>query len=258
MIRHASTIEGFTLAASDGAIGAVSDLLFDDSTWQVRWLVIETGGWLSGRKVLLPPSALGHVDHGHQFAVRLTRQQIEDGPSVDTDEPVSRQMETGLYDYYGWAPYWSTGFYMGGYGYTGALMEPPGAGFAAAQADAAHANHGDPQLRSVREITGYGLDATDGEIGHVADVLVDDADWSIHYLVADTRNWWPGKKVLISPRSIASIDWSPRLVHLDISREQLKGSPAYDGSQPVDRAYEDAFHGYYDGERVGDTVSHHA
>ena len=251
MILHASKIEGFALEATDGAIGSISDLLFDDSTWRVRWLVVETGGWLSGRSVLLPPSALGHVNHiGHQYSVRLTRKQIEDSPSVDSHRPVSRQMETGLYDYYGWAPYWSTGFYMGGYGYTGGLMEPPGPGFAEAQDDAKRADRDDPCLRSIREVTGYRLHASDGEIGHVADFLVEDADWSIHYLEADTRNWWPSKHVLISPRSIVSTDWSSRLVNLDISREQLKGSPAYDGSQAVDRAYEYAFHGYYDGQRV--------
>lgn len=251
MILHASKIEGFALDASDGVIGSITDLLFDDVTWRIRWLVIDTGEWLFGRKILLPPSALGHVNHiGHQYSVLLTKQQIKDGPSVTTDKPVSRQMETGLYDYYGWAPYWSTGFYMGGYGYTGGVMEPPGPGFEQAQAEAVRADKGDAHLRSVREVTGYGLEATNGEIGHVVDFLLEDADWSIHYLVADTRNWWPGKKVLISPRSIASIDWSPKLVHVNISREQLKGSPAYDGSQAVDRAYEYAFHGYYDGKRV--------
>ncbi|QYE33606.1 PRC-barrel domain-containing protein (plasmid) [Polymorphobacter megasporae] len=244
-------MEGFALEASDGPIGSVVDLLFDDVTWRIRWLVIDTGGWLGDRKILLPPSALGHVNHiGHQYSVLLTKQQIKDSPSVNTDEPVSRQMETGLYDYLGWAPYWSTGFYMGGYGYTGGMMEPPGPGFAEAQAKTDHAATGDAHLRSVREVTGYLLEATNGEIGHVADFLVEDADWSIHYLVADTRNWWPGKHVLVSPRSITSIDWSPRLVHVDISRETLKGSPAYDGSQAVDRAYEYAFHGYYDGKRV--------
>ncbi len=250
MILHASKIEGFALGASDGVIGSITDLLFDDVTWQIRWLVIDTGGWLSGRTILLPPSALGHVNHiGHQYSVLLTKQQIKDSPSVNSDEPVSRQMETGLYNHYGWVPYWSTGFYMGGYGYAGALPEfSPG--LAHLEAESARGERGDAHLRSVREITGYGLDATDGEIGHVGDFLIEDADWSIHYLVAHTRNWWPGKQVLISPRSIASIDWSPRLVHLDISREQLQGSPAYDGSQAVDRAYEYAFHGYYDGKRV--------
>jgi hypothetical protein len=250
MIVHASKIEGFALEASDGPIGSITDLLFDDVTWRVRWLVIDTGGWLSGRRVLLPPSALGHVNHiGHQYSVLLTKQQIENSPSINTDEPVSRQMETGLYSHYGWVPYWSTGFYMGGFGYSGGLPETH-PGLAHLEAETAHGERGDAHLRSVREVTGYGLDASDGEIGHVGDFLIEDADWSIHYLVAHTRNWWPGKQVLISPRSIASIDWSPRLVHLDISRDQLKGSPAYDGSQAVDRAYEYAFHGYYDGKRV--------
>lgn len=251
MILHASKLRGFKIEASDGAIGAITDLLFDDSTWRVRWLVVDTGGWLSDREVLLPPSALGHVnDIGHQYAVRLTRQQVKDSPPIATDAPVSRHMERGVYDYYGWAPYWSTGFYMGGYGYTGGLMEPPGPGFRAAEADADRDAKGDPRLRSMREVTGYHLQASDGEIGHVADFLIEEADWSIHYLVADTRNWWPGKHVLISPRSIAATDWPSRLVKLEISRAQLQGSPAYDGSQAVDRAYEDAFHGYYDGKPV--------
>ncbi len=251
MILHASKIEDFKIAASDGAIGSITDLLFDDSTWRVRWLVVDTGNWLPGRSVLLPPSSLGHVDHiGHQYSVLLTRQQVKDSPSIDFDQPVSRQMESGVYDYYGWAPYWASGFYMGGYGYTGGLMEPPGPGFDQAKAAADRDEKGDPRLRSVREVTGYGLQATDGEIGHVADFLIEDADWTIHYIEADTRNWWPGKHVLISPRSIVSTDWPSRLVNLDISKDKLKGSPAYDGSQAIDRAYENAFHGYYNGKRV--------
>jgi hypothetical protein len=251
MIRHASKIRGFKIEASDGAIGTITDFLFDDSTWQVRWLVVDTGNWLSGRSVLLPPSALSHVNEiGDQYSVRLTQQQVKDSPPVDTHKPVSRQMETATYDYFGWAPYWGSGFYMGGYGYTGGVMEPPGAGFADAQAEAARADEGDPCLRSIREVTGYHLHASDGEIGHVSDFLIEDGDWSIHYLVADTRNWWPGRHVLISPRSITSTDWPERLVNLDISRDRVKNSPAYDGSQAVDRAYEYAFHGYYDGKRV--------
>ncbi|OYY91807.1 MAG: hypothetical protein B7Y45_02280 [Sphingomonas sp. 28-66-16] len=251
MILQASKIKGFKIEASDGAIGSITDLLFDDLTWRIRWLVVDTGGWLSGRSVLLPPAVLGHVNHiGHHYAVRLTRQQVKDSPSLESHAPVSRQMESGLYDYYGWAPYWSTGFYMGGYGYTGGMMEPPGPGFEQAVAEKAVQQAGDPGLRSVHEVTGYHLHASDGEIGHVADFLIEDADWSIHYLVADTRNWWPGKHVLVSPRSIVSTEWADRLVNLDINREKLKGAPAYDGSQAIDRAYEYAFHAYYDGKRV--------
>ena len=120
MLRHTSEIGGYAIGATDGPIGSITDFLFDDVTWRVRWLVVDTGTFLSGRKVLLPPSALTHVNHiGRQLSVNLTKQQVKDAPNISADEPVSGQMETDLYDYYGWSPYWSTGFYMGGYGYAG-------------------------------------------------------------------------------------------------------------------------------------------
>ena len=120
MLRNASAINGYAIEASDGLLGTVSDFLFDDAGWLVRWLVVDTGNWLSGRKVLLPPSALGHLDRKErEFSVRLTMQQVKDSPDIDTDRPVSRQIETNIYDYYGWNPYWGAGPYMGGYGYMG-------------------------------------------------------------------------------------------------------------------------------------------
>jgi hypothetical protein len=107
----------------------------------------------------------------------------------------------------------------------------------------------DLHLRSVKTVTGYHIHASDGEIGHVADFLLEDADWGIHYLVIDTRNWWPGKKVLVSPRSIKGIDWTKKLVSLNAARQRVKDSPAYDASTVVDRAYENHFNDYY-GDRT--------
>jgi hypothetical protein len=257
MLRHTSKIGGYAIGATDGPIGSIGDVLFDDVTWRVRWLVVDTGSLLSGRRVLLPPSALSQVNHiGHQLAVHLTKQQIKDSPNITTDEPISSEMETDLYDYYGWSPYWSTGFYMGGYGFAGGAFVPGAFGFRDRDRDDEVTRHtsGDRHLRSVKEVEGYHIHATDGEVGHVADFLFEDGDWSIHYLVVDTQDWWPGKKVLISPRSIRSVDWSSRTVHLDVDRRKVKDSPAYDGSEAVDRAYEYAFHGYYDGRRVIEPV----
>jgi sporulation protein YlmC with PRC-barrel domain len=215
MLRNASAINGYAIAASDGHLGTVSDFLFDDKSWLVRWLVVDTGDWLSGRKVLLPAFALGHPDPGKkEFSVRLTMQQVKDSPDIDTERPVSRQMEANVYDYYGWSPYWGGGLFMGGYygsdygyGYSYGsggvtpLSAPP------RQEDDAERNRDDPHLRSTEAITGYYIHASDGEIGHVQDFLVEETDWSIHYLIVDTRNWWPGKKVLVSPRSVRDIDW---------------------------------------------------
>ena len=249
MLWNASAIKGYAIAASDGQIGTVSDFLFDDASWLVRWLVVDTGNWLSGRKVLLPPSVLGQLDaKDREFAVKLTKQQIKDSPDIDTDRPVSRQMETSVYDYYGWSPYWGSGFYMGGYGYMpGSGMASPYLGSRRREEEIAEAqaDRDDPHLRSIEAVTGYHIHASDGEIGHVEDFLVEDADWSIHYLVVDTKNWWPGKKVLISPRSAREIDWTDRLVNLDVDRQKVKDSPAYDPSITVDRAYDERFLTYY-------------
>src|SRR5271156_3109704 len=127
MLWNASSIKGYAIEATDGRLGTVSDFLFDDASWLVRWLVVDTGKWLSGRKVLLPPLVLGHLDPMRQeFSVKLTMQQVKDSPDIDTKQSVSRQMETNIYDYYGWSPYWGTGFNMGGYGYMpAAVAESP-------------------------------------------------------------------------------------------------------------------------------------
>jgi PRC-barrel domain protein len=259
VLRHESEINGYAIQATDGAIGKVSDFLFDDSTWLVRWLVVDTGNWLPGRKVLIPPSALGSVNHiGHQFPVRLTRQQVKDCPDTDTNQPVSRIMETDIYDYYGWSPYWGgtaclgavgiEGGYMGG---SMASLEIAGSMKRQSEIREAQRKAGDPNLRSSAAITGYHVHASDGEIGHIDDFLVEDEDWSIHYLVVDTKNWWPGKKVLISPLSVRTIDWPSRRVNLGADRQKVRDSPAYDPAMTNDPIYQTAFHKHYGDLRLG-------
>ncbi len=249
MLWTASAIKGYAIAATDGLLGTVSDFLFDDASWTVRWLVVDTGKWLSGRKVLLPPSVLGHLDtNGRQFSVALTMQQVKDSPDIDTDRPVSRQTEINVYDYYGRSPYWGAGLYWGGYGYVGGPMaasHDPESGRREQEFADARRRDDDPHLRSIEAVTGYHIHASDGEIGHLEDCLVDDADWRIHYLVVDTKNWWPGKKVLISPGSARDIDWTDRLVNLNVDRQRVKDSPEYGASTTVDQAYEEKFLTYY-------------
>ena len=253
------------LPLSDGRLGTVSDFLFDDVSWLVRWLVVDTGNWLSGRKVLLPPSVLGQPDLTRwEFAVILTKQEVKDSPDIGTDRPVSRQMETKVYDYYGWSPYWGTGFYMGGYGFMGGMGSVDGAGSAIAASpllgsrqceeniDDGQRDKDDPHLRSSEAVTGYHIHAVDGEIGHVEDFLLEVADWSVRYLVVDTKNWWLGRKVLISPRLVREIDWTDQLVTLNVDRQRVKDSPAYDASTTVDRAYEKQFHTHYGNVRPSD------
>jgi hypothetical protein len=249
MLWNASAINGYAIEANDGQLGTVSDVLFEDAGWAIRWLVVDTGNWLSGRKVLLPLSALGQPDPAlRHFPVKLTKQQVKDSPDVDTDQPVSRQIEAHVYDYYGWDPYWGGSVFS----ISNALATPFVAPLHLSEAkprDSSGAdsqpNDSDPHLRSIAAVTGYHVHATDGEIGHVEDFLVDDAGWSVRYITVDTRNWWPGERVLISPRSVREIDWAERQIHLDVDRQKVKDSPSYDPSITVDGAYEENFLTYY-------------
>jgi hypothetical protein len=252
MMLVGSALKGFTIEATDGRIGSVSDFLFDEKTWKIRWMVVDTGHWLTGRKVLVHPSAMGRPDYGlGQIAVRLSKEKVKQSPGLLSDAPVSRQMQNDLYGYYGWDPFWGGGSYFGG-GYPygmGAAFEPSPyrsePGLIEAESSRLSRADGDPHLRSVTEVVGYHIQATDGPIGHIENFLVDDADWGIRYLIIDTKNWWPGQHVLMSPYAVRSISWSGRDVTLDVSLEQVKGAPVWDPAGMVEQDYESRLHGYY-------------
>lgn len=248
MLWNATAIKGYGISEKDGELGSVKDLLFDDAKWVIRWLIVDTGNWLPGRKVLLPPSALGTPDaEARQFPVKLTKQQVKDSPDVDTDLPVSRQSEVHLYDHYQWEPYWD-----GSFSPTSLIMAVPtdvtmNLPYSDPRdpVEAPHHAWGNPHLRSIAAINGYGIHATDGDIGAVEDILVDDAGWTIRYLTVDTGNWWPGERVLISPRSVRKIDWVEKLIYLNVDRETVKKSPPYDPTITVDGAYDKKYLAYY-------------
>jgi hypothetical protein len=242
MLWNASAINGYVIEASDGPLGTVSDLLFEDVDWTIRWLVVDTGNWLPGRKVLLPLSALGKPNRASgNFPVKLTMQQVKGSPNVDTDQPVSRQIEAHVYDYYGWDPYWGSPLLMSNAITTPFAVPLPLSGSTPRDP----ANQDDPHLRSIATVSGYRIQATDGEIGHVEDLLVDDAGWRVRYVTVDTKNWWPGEKVLISPRSVRQIDWADRSIHLNINRQKIKDSPPYNPATTVDGSYDEKFLTYY-------------
>jgi hypothetical protein len=255
MLNKASEdLIGSSIAATDGEIGSVSDLLFDDQHWSVRWLEVDTGTWLPGRKVLLPSSHLRDVlAAARGIRVNLTRDQVRSSPDVDTQQPVSRQMEALMYDHYGSSPYWPVGAGLGApmAGYPG-YMPPAGYSYVApAPASVTERvgyeppRSGDPHLRSVNEVTGYYVQGSDDEIGHVEDFLVDSNGWSIRYLIIDTKNWWPGKNVLISPSWVEAIDWGTHTMRMSHTRDEIKSAPEYDPTLEIERDYESKLHRYY-------------
>ncbi len=242
MLLKAKTLNGFKLDSLDGEMGTAKEFYFDDQDWTIRYLVADTGSWLSGRRVLISPQALvAAIGAEEHIAINLTRKQIEDSPSMDTDKPVSRQQEDELHAYYGWPPYWSAGP-MAGVGYPVPGYLPESARDPEARVEKPK---GDPNLRSTREVTGYHIHASNGEIGHVEDFIIDDETWAIRYLIVDTKNWWPGIKVLVSPQWIERVSWNESKVFVNISRDAIKQSPEYRDESMLTRDYEDGLYQHY-------------
>ena len=239
MLRAASELKNIAIAATDGEIGSVKDLYFDDMSWTVRYLVVDTGSWRPGRQVLISPHSVAGQPEADRIRVSLTREQVENSPPIDTDKPVNRQREISLsqYDQY---PYdWEGPYRWGPVAYPGVPITPLPAGAMADQVVAgALDGGGDPHLRSVRDINEYSIAATDGDIGHVEDFVIDDRAWAIRYIIVDTGNWWPGKKVVTSPEWIQEVSWADSRVYVDLSREELNAAPEYVPGQPFERGYE--------------------
>ena len=239
MLIKAKTLQGYKLDSLDGELGKVTEFYFDDRHWTIRYLVADTGNWLTGRQVLISPHALFAASKEEQhIAVNLTKKQIEDSPSLESDKPVSRQFEMSYYAYYGWPQYWGGPFMWGPYPYI--VHERDNV-----KKHAKDEKAWDPHLRSTHDVGGYHIHATDGEIGHVEDFIIDDETWAIRYVIVDTRNWWPGNKVLISSKWIERVSWNESKVFVDLSRETIKKSPQYTEESLVTRDYETGLHRHY-------------
>jgi hypothetical protein len=215
MLRSAKSLVGFTIGASDGDMGRVETLYFDDQQWTVRYFVVDTSGWLTSDRILVSPVCVRRPEwQTRRLAVALTKTQVQASPSVDTHRPISRQYEIAFAQYYGIPSYWPT-------------------------------SSVDQHLRSTEDVRGYSLHATDGAVGHVEDFLVEDLTWRLRYMAVDTRNWWPGTRVLVAPEWIEPMSWEDSAVVVALPRDVIKNAPEYDPSRPLERAYEQRLYDFY-------------
>jgi sporulation protein YlmC with PRC-barrel domain len=243
MFLSLKSLKKSKILASDGEIGHVEEFLFDDEKWTVRYLVVNTGSWLTGRKVLVSPISVQEIDDpANTIRVSLTRQQVEASPDIDSDKPVSRQNEAQYYDYYRWPYYWEGGGIWGGSPYPGMLggqyrfpTSPP----------KVPPEKRDSHLRSTHIVQGYEIEATDHLFGRVEDFIIDDATWSIRYLVIDTVRFWPNKSVILSPEWVDSISWEERRIRVNLTEDKIKNSVEYNPDAPVNREYEERLYDYY-------------
>jgi sporulation protein YlmC with PRC-barrel domain len=256
MLREIKDLEGDAIAATDGLIGTVKDSYFDDEAWAIRYLVVDTGTWLSSRMVLVSPIAIGKANWNEAtISVALTREQVKNSPDIDTKKPVTRQHEQDHLGYYGYPYYWGgVGLWGGGmypyamlpgyagYGSVSAARDQEKVAYARSQAQ--HRDD-DLHLRSCNAAIGYHIRASDGEIGHVQGMLVDPETWAVRYLIVDTSNWWLGHKMLVAPQWIESVSWADRTVSVGLTRQAVKDAPAYDSATTLPREDEARLYDHY-------------
>ncbi len=242
MLTNARNLHDLAVRATDGEFGKVDRLYFDDETWTVRYLTVETGG----RTVLISPISIAHMDwQSRRVDVALTKKQVENSPDIDTDKPVSRQHEAEYLGYYGYPYYWGGPWLWGAGAYPAdlAVLAEPSPIETPSGSPREHSQ--DSHLRSADAVTGYDIEASDGEIGHVDGFIVDDENWAIRYIEVATRNWWPGKKVLVSPAWVERVSWPDFKVYVRISREAIRSAPEYVESMPISRDYENQLYLHY-------------
>ncbi|MBK5254274.1 MAG: PRC-barrel domain-containing protein [Peptostreptococcaceae bacterium] len=242
MLNKAKTLKNYKLNSVDGEIGKVKELYFDDEYWTIRYLIADTGNWLIGRKVLISPNSIVSINKEEEYiTINLTKSQIDNSPSLDSDKPISRQFQEKLYGYFDLPVYWGGVQTVGFAPQTGGalipytfikndkekLMEPT-----------IDENEWDPHLRSTHNVSGYNIQAMDGKIGHVDDFIIDDETWEIRYLIIDTQNWLPGKKILLSPQWIDIVSWDESKVFVNILSEDIEQSPEYLEESILNRDYE--------------------
>lgn len=259
MLRNIKNLKGYAIHATDGAIGHVSDFFFDDTSWVVRYLVVDTGNWLSHKKVLISPFAFGLPNWEDKILpISITKEQVKNSPDIDTEMPVSRQHEIRHLSYYGYPYYWGNGGLWGAGSTPGMMMigygglvptSAPATEDQETQREQALRAEDDCHLRSYNAVTQYHAHATDGSIGHIQSLLIDQDSWAIRYVVVDTSNWWLGHQVLIPAQSIADIDWSDSTISIELTRQAVKDAPPYDAEAELQPDQESEINAHY--HRIG-------
>ncbi len=228
MLQSIKQLYGDKLGASDGEIGHVKDFYFDDQSWAVRYVVADTGSWLTGRLVLISPHAFGGLyQPGKLVLVNLTRKQIEGSPSIDSHKPVSRQYEEEYYRYYGWPSYWEGDGLWGMSGFP--IMELPAKPLPnkSATASGRQPEPAEAHLRNTQAVNGYHIKASDGTIGHVCDFMMDARSWAIRQLVIKTGHRLSGSEVEVPTSKVDRISYEESTVFVNLTREAVEQSPAH-------------------------------
>jgi sporulation protein YlmC with PRC-barrel domain len=252
MLYRTNILTSFRVHARDGDVGHIDDVLFDDTTGAVRYVVVDTSDWLPGGKVLVPPYELENPDIEKKlFNTQLTREQVENQPPFSLDRPLSRSMESELHRHFGWEPYWVRGPFEGPVPglFAEQMAGPSEEGRPEARrsegTSVAQAEDKNPHLRSASELISYNVQAQDGKVGTLSDLVVDDEYWQLRYMIIDTGSWLTTRNVLLATGWIREISWPDSAIDVDLERGAIQDSPEFDPEKPIDRQYEEALYSYY-------------
>jgi sporulation protein YlmC with PRC-barrel domain len=240
MLHLMEALKGYKIVGTDGEVGKVDDFFFEQDTWAIRHMVVKTGSWLTGRKVLISPLSVERIDaEAGEVRLSLTREKIEGAPGVGADEPVSRQFERTYYDYYGYPYYWTGPYTWGNWGY---MPQYATETQRRERSDRDRMESGqtgkDPDLRSFNEVNGYSVEATDGVKGDIEDIIMDDRSWQIRHIIVDTSKWLPSKDVIVPPEKISNIRWEDSTVFVDMTKDELAGLPEFKSLDDIVEARE--------------------
>jgi sporulation protein YlmC with PRC-barrel domain len=214
MILRWKDLKGYRLRTADGPIGEVEDVLLDDVSWDVRYLVVNTGNWLPGPGVLISPVSVADSDWtSREIKVDLTREQVKSSPPLEVNEPVSRQFEIELHGHYKWPPYWTP---LSGVG-------PPPTEEQVQRANrSSDDDERDPNLRSAKELLGYNVNGVDGEVGRIEDVVVDLKYWRVPWLTVATRRWLIPKEVTLAAVEVDRLSWAEQKAYVGLPKKTIK------------------------------------
>ncbi len=243
MKRSLKELKGYSIQAIDGEKGKVKNFLFDDETWIIRYLDADLGNFFKEKRVLIPKEHLGtpNWENSH-FPVELTVKRIENSPDLEFDLPVSRKYEQELFEHYELTPYWPVNMsaYAGGGSmfYTEPIITP--------HKEVVDEEKIDTNLRSYEEISGYYISAKDEQFGHIDDLIIDDNNWQILYVIIDTKNIVPWSKLVMLPiELIDELSYPHNEAKINLSKETIKNAPEYNPAMAINAEYEKVLYDFY-------------
>ncbi len=240
MKRSLKELLGYTLEIKDGNKGKTKDFLFDEKTWIIRYMEADFGNWLESKRVLIPRVFLKPpIWEDRLFPVDISQSDIEKCPDIEDKLTVSRQYEEEMHKHYQTNPYWGGAVAAS----RGLLFPPRPIGI---PKKAVAEDESKSILRSFNQVEGYHIQAINGKLGHIDDIIIDDTDWQIVYLIVDTKNWLPwSKKVVISADWMDDISYLKKEIKIRLKIETIKNAPEYQSNDNISLQYEKSLYDYY-------------